>query len=356
LGGDEFVLLLTGLENIGEYKAALQRVIEAINQPVALDETSTATITSSIGIALFPQDAADPDTLLRYADQAMYAAKQNGRNRCQFFDFNLEQRMNTQRETLKRIRQGLEACEFCLYFQPKVDFGCKALVGIEALIRWQHPTQGLLEPAKFLPIVESDALALTMGDWVIREALHQMQIWRAEGVNLHVSINIFARQLHQPDFVAGLQQKLCEYPDVPPGQLQLEIAETAGLPGLPVVQRIITDCQKLGIGFSIDDFGMGYSSLATLRHLSATELKIDKGFVRDMLTYHEDQAIVVCIIALGHAFQRSVIAEGVETTEQIHRLLELGCKLMQGYGIARPMPPEKIVAWVRDFQPDRLLS
>jgi EAL domain-containing protein (putative c-di-GMP-specific phosphodiesterase class I) len=195
-----------------------------------------------------------------------------------------------------------------------------------------------------------------MGDWVIREALRQMQTWRGEGIDLKVSVNLFARQLHQPDFVASLRQMLAEYPDVPSGQLQLEITEFAALPELPLVEQVITDCRQLGIGFSIDDFGMGYSSLVYLRHLSATELKIDKGFVCDMLTNHEDKAIVEGIIALAHAFQRSSIAEGVETTEQVHRLLDFGCNVMQGYGIAHPMPSGKIVEWVRGFQPDRLLS
>jgi diguanylate cyclase (GGDEF)-like protein/PAS domain S-box-containing protein len=355
LGGDEFVLLLTGLESAEEYQTALERVIAAISQPVALDATHEATVTCSIGIALFPQDATSPDTLLRYADQAMYAAKQNGRDRYHFFDSHLERRMEARVEMLQRIRQGLADGEFCLYFQPKVDFARKALAGVEALIRWQHPVLGLLEPAEFLPAVENDCLALAMGDWVIRDALRQMQTWRRGGVDLQVSVNLFARQLQQPDFVAGLRQMLAEYPDVPPGQLQLEITEFAALPELPSVEQIITDCRQLGIGFSIDDFGMGYTSLVYLRHLSATELKIDKSFVRDMLTNHEDQAIVEGIIALAHAFQRSSIAEGVETTEQVHRLLEFGCNVMQGYRIAHPMPSGKIVEWVRGFQPDRLL-
>lgn len=356
LGGDEFVLLLTCLENAKEYQMVLDRVIQAINLPVTVDAANKATITASIGIALFPRDSSDPDSLLRQADQAMYAAKQNGRNRYQFFDIELERRISTRREMLGRIRQGLASGEFCLYFQPQVDFGRNTLAGIEALIRWQHPTLGLLEPAEFLSFVENDDLALTMGDWVIREALGQMQSWQRDGVNFQVSINVFARQLREPDFVASLQQRLSEHPDVPPVRLRLEITESAGLPEPIKVQQIIADCQQLSVGFSIDDFGTGYSSLLYLRHLPVVELKIDKSFVRGMLTNHQDLAIIEGIIALGRAFQRSVIAEGVETPEQIRRLLELGCNLMQGYKIARPMPPEQIVSWVRDFQPAQILS
>ena len=271
----------------------------------------------------------------------MYTAKQNGRNCYHFFDRPLELLMASKHETLGPIRQGLAVGEFCLYFQPQVDFGSKAVVGVEALIRWHHPADGLLEPAEFLPIVEHDDFALVMGDWVIREALRQMQIWQGDGVDLQVSINTFARQLRKPDFLPSLRQILSEYPDVPSSRLQIEITETAALPELPVVQKIIKDCQQLGVGFSIDDFGTGYCSLIYLRHLSATELKIDKSFVMDMLINQEDQAIVEGVIALGCAFHRTVIAEGVETSEQMHRLLELGCNLMQGYGIARPMPPEQ---------------
>jgi diguanylate cyclase (GGDEF)-like protein/PAS domain S-box-containing protein len=356
IGGDEFVLLLSELASLEECEQILARLLGVIAAPYHNGDTWQLEISASIGVTLFPQDAADADTLLRQADQAMYTAKQTGRNRYHFFDLPLELRMASTRETLGRIRQGLANGEFCLYFQPQVDFGSKAVIGAEALIRWQHPIDGLLEPAEFLPAVENNDLALAMGDWVIREALRQMQIWRREGVDLLVSINTFARQLRKPDFVASLQQMLSEYPDVPPSQLRIEITETAALPELPVVQQIITDCQQLGVGFSIDDFGTGYCSLIYLRHLSATELKIDKSFVLDMLINHEDKAIVESIIALGCAFQRSVIAEGVETSEQMHRLLELGCKAMQGYGIARPMPSEQIVTWVRDFQPANILS
>jgi len=356
IGGDEFVLLLTELASMEECEQVLARVLDAIAAPYHNGDTRLFEITASIGVTLFPQDAVDPDILLRQADQSMYTAKQNGRNCYHFFDLPLELLMASKRETLGRIRQGLASGEFCLYFQPQIDFSSKSVVGAEALIRWQHPIKGLLEPDEFLPAIEHNDFALAMGDWVIREALRQMQIWQREGIDLKVSVNTFANQLRMPDFLASLRQILSEYPDVHPSRLQIEITETAALPELPVVKQVITDCQQLGVGFSIDDFGTGYCSLIYLRHLSVTELKIDKSFVLDMLINHEDQAIIEGIIALGCAFQRSVIAEGVETSGQMHRLLELGCKAMQGYGIARPMPSEQIVTWVRDFQPDKLLS
>jgi diguanylate cyclase (GGDEF)-like protein/PAS domain S-box-containing protein len=356
LGGDEFVLLLTDLENVEQYLAVLERVIEAIKLPINLDESIQVSVTTSIGVTLFPQDAPDPDTLLRYADQALYSAKQNGRNCYQFFDIGLENRMATHRETVGRISQGLASGEFRLYFQPKVNFTTGLVVGMEALIRWQHPTEGLLEPKEFLPIVENDEIGLMMGNWVLREALRQMQAWADEGMKLQVSINVFARQMHQPNFMANLEHILSEHTNVPAKQLQLEITETAGLPELSLVQQIITECEQLGIGFAIDDFGTGYSSLVYLRHLSVAELKIDQSFVRGLLTNHEDQAIVEGIIGLGHAFKRSVVAEGVETAAQIHRLLALGCEIMQGYYIARPMPAGQVAAWVGNFHAERYLE
>ncbi len=355
IGGDEFVLLLSELASLDEAENILARMLGVIADPYPDNDTLQFKLSASIGVTLFPQDAAEPDILLRHADQAMYTAKQNGRNCYHFFNLPLERRMSIRSETLGRIRQGLETGEFCLYFQPKVDLDRKVLAGAEALIRWQHPVKGLLEPDEFLSVVENDDLALVMGNWVIREALRHMQIWWRDGLDLQVSINTFARQLRNPDFVASLRQILSEFPDIPPDRLQMEITETASLPELLTVQQTITDCQQLGVGFSIDDFGTGYCSLVYLRHLSATELKIDKSFVLDMLIDHENHAIIESIIALGSAFQRTVIAEGVETSEQIHRLLELGCYVMQGYCIARPMPSEKIVAWVRDFQPAQLL-
>ncbi len=355
IGGDEFVLLLTNLENNDEYHSILERVIESIKQPVILGEIQRATVSTSMGVSLFPQDAVDPGILLRYADQALYRAKQNGRNRYQFYDLKLEQVEVKKHEQLEHVKRGLAFGEFRLFFQPKVDFDCLSLAGMEALIRWQHPDLGLLEPGQFLPDVENNDMALVMGDWAIREALSTIQIWQENGIRLPVSINTFARQLHNPCFVSNLQQICSDYPNVPPNLLQIEITENAALPDLAVIQKIITDCNLLGIRFSIDDFGTGYSSLLYLRHLTAQELKIDQSFVNGMLVNRQDLAIVEGIIGLGAAFERSVIAEGVETPAQIHRLLSLGCKLMQGNVIANPMPAEKIIDWVRDFQAERFL-
>jgi diguanylate cyclase (GGDEF)-like protein/PAS domain S-box-containing protein len=349
LGGDEFVLLFTDLANAEESHPILERVLAAISVPVQI-ETTEICVSASIGVTIYPADESDADTLLRHADQAMYCVKEAGKNRYQLFNPHLDQRVTSKREELERIQQGLVAGQFCLYFQPKVEFDRNTVAGAEALIRWQHPVDGLLEPAEFLAIVEDEDLALDMGAWVIGEALRHMENWRREGIDLQISINTFARQLHRADFAANLEQKLAEYPDVPPSRLQIEITETGSLSELLEVQGIIANCRQLGIGFSIADFGTGYSSLTYLRHLAATELKIHQRFVRGMLINPEDQNIVEGIIALGRALRRSIVAEGVETTEQIHRLQQLGCALMQGYSIARPMSPQQLAIWVQEFQ------
>lgn len=225
-----------------------------------------------------------------------------------------------------------------LHYQPKVNMKTGAVIGAEALIRWQHPQRGLLAPAAFLPVVESHPVNESIGEWVIDTALQQMARWKAAGLDLAVSVNIGARQLQQRDFAQRLADLLQRYPSVMPQALELEILETSALEDLVQVYQAILGCQALGVRFALDDFGTGYSSLTHLRHLPAEVIKIDQSFVRDMLHDSNDLAIVRGVIGLAHAFQREVIAEGVETTAHGLQLLALGCERAQGYGIARPMP------------------
>ncbi len=262
-----------------------------------------------------------------------------------------DRRARDYRTILLWVEAGLTAGEFRLYYQPKVDMRRGAVIGAEALIRWQHPDEGLLPPVRFMPAVETSPLAINVGRWVMQEALRQMAAWAARGLKLPVSINLSGRDLQQPDFAVRLQKLLAEYPEVPPDWLELEILETVALEDLSVVSTRIRDCQALGVRFALDDFGTGYSSLTYLRHLPVQLLKIDQSFVRDLLADTEAQAIVEGVIGLSAAFRREVIAEGVETIEHGRRLLDLGCNLAQGYGIARPMPPEQIPDWVAGWRP-----
>ena len=349
LGGDEFVVLLVDLPTIDEGERALQRILEALAAPFVVGAT-TAMISASAGATFFPNDGADPDTLIRHADQAMYLAKQAGRNRYHLFDPEYVRRAQTHRELLERIRHGLTAGEFLLYYQPKVDMRRGTVIGVEALIRWRHPDQGLLTPGAFMAAVETSDFAQTLGYWVLESVLQQMTTWGTQGLALPVSVNLSTRHLQQPDFATQLQTLLARYPAIQPEWLELEILETAALDGIRQISHIIAACRQLGVRFAIDDFGTGYSSLMYLKHLPAQTLKIDRSFIGDLLLDPDDLAIVRGVIGLAAAFRLGVIAEGVSSVEQGVRLLELGCHQAQGYAIAWPMAAEKVPDWVRAWR------
>ncbi|HEX6736604.1 MAG TPA: EAL domain-containing protein [Azonexus sp.] len=353
LGGDEFVLLFCGLGDIRESDHAIARVISTLTHPFAIAGHSIQ-ISASIGVTLYPQDGADSDTLLRHADQAMYAAKQSGRNRFHLFDPEHDRRARARHEEIARIREGLANGEFALYYQPKVNMRKGDVIGAEALIRWQHPEQGLLLPGCFLPAIEGTDVAGELGDWVLRQALDQLAAWIADGLHLAVSVNIAGEHLQRPDFVERLGALLAAHPSVPPALLELEILETAALEDIAGVAELFAACRRLGVRFALDDFGTGYSSLTYFRRLPAEVLKIDQSFVRDMLDDPEDLAIVEGVIGLTQAFRRQVIAEGVESVEHGLVLLLLGCDEAQGFGIAQPMPAGQLPGWIGAFRPDEL--
>jgi diguanylate cyclase (GGDEF)-like protein/PAS domain S-box-containing protein len=349
IGGDEFVLVLADVHGNVELNALIERVLRACSEPIVLGEF-VLQVSASIGVTLYPQDDVEADQLMRHADRAMYEAKQNGKNRYQLFDAAQDAEFKHRGEGLQRLQVALEQAEFELHFQPKVNLRKNLVVGAEALIRWRHPQQGLLAPAKFLPLLEGHALGVRLGYWVIDTALQQMDSWLDQGFALAVSVNVSAWQFQQKDFVSQLAQMLLRYPRIDKGQLELEILETSSLENLPAVSQMMRECRQLGVHFSIDDFGTGYSSLTYLKNLPAETLKIDQSFVRDMLTDHEALAIVQGIIGLATAFNRQVIAEGVETQSHGEQLLSLGCELAQGYGIARPMPAAQMLPWVRAWE------
>jgi diguanylate cyclase (GGDEF)-like protein/PAS domain S-box-containing protein len=352
LGGDEFVILLSDLAGDEECRRVLDRLLRTCSTPYSVGDTEQSGISASIGVTVFPSDSVDPDTLIRHADHAMYVAKQAGKNRYQMFDTRLEQRIEARHATLRQLAEALKAGQFRLHFQPKVDCRRGLVVGTEALIRWQHPTMGSLSPAEFVPLIEDTDLAHDVGDWVIREALAQIARWQQDGLDIVISVNAFIRQLLHPDFVNKLAVDLANFPTVRSNQLRIEIVETAALKELDVLRLVMEDCRKLGVGFALDDFGTGYSTLAHLRHLPATEIKIDQSFVGQMLVRREDFAIVEAVIGLGRAFGREVVAEGAETPAHIASLLVLGCDVIQGYALARPMAADSFLCWVREFRPD----
>jgi EAL domain-containing protein (putative c-di-GMP-specific phosphodiesterase class I) len=228
------------------------------------------------------------------------------------------------------------------------------VTGVEALIRWQHPELGLLDPIEFLPVIENHPMIIELGEWVIESALTQISIWQETELTLPVctSVNIAASQLQQPEFAERLATLLADHPEVEPRYLELEILETSGLENVQHVSEIMNTCIAQGVNFALDDFGTGYSSLTYLRRLPVNLIKIDQSFVRDMLDDADDLAIIEGVIALAKSFKRDVIAEGVETIEHGTALLQLGCDLAQGYGIAKPMPAKDVPVWIAKWQPD----
>ncbi len=352
IGGDEFVAVLLDLQDVAASMPMLTRLLAAAAQPVQVGDL-TLQVSASLGVTFYPQaEEVDADQLLRQADQAMYQAKLAGKNRYHVFDAEQDRSVRGHHASLEHIRHALAGREFVLYYQPKVNMRTGAIIGAEALIRWQHPQQGLLPPAAFLPAIEDHPLAVDIGEWVIDTALRQMAAWKADGLDIPVSVNVGARQLQQPDFALRLRQILAAHPAIRSGYLELEVLETSALEDLARVSGIIEACRELGVSFALDDFGTGYSSLTYLKRLPISLLKIDQSFVRDMLDDPDDLAILEGVIGLATAFHRQVIAEGVETVEHGEILLQLGCELAQGYGIARPMPAADLPRWAAAWQPD----
>ncbi|MGE0081678.1 MAG: EAL domain-containing protein [Thiohalomonadaceae bacterium] len=351
LGGDEFVAVLVDLPNTGASDALLKRLLAAVSQPVHIDGTEVK-VSASLGVTFYPQaEEADADQLLRQADQAMYQAKLSGRNRYQVFDTEQYRSARGRHESVESIRTGLQRREFVLHYQPQVNMRTGEIVGMEALIRWQHPERGLMPPGFFLPVIEDHPLVIELGEWVLDTALSQLELWRAAGLAVSVSVNVSALHLQQANFVARLHELLAAHPGIGPGDLKLEVLETSALNDINHVSEVITACDRIGVSFALDDFGTGYSSLTYLKRLPATQLKIDQTFVRDMLDDPEDLAILEGTLSLAAAFRRQVIAEGVESRAHGEMLLQLGCELAQGYGVARPMPANKVLQWVKEWRP-----
>lgn len=351
MGGDEFAMLLCGLKSVEECIQALNRLLLTINLPFQIDGIS-ASVSASIGYTLFPADNSTADTLLRHADHAMYQAKLNGGRCFHLFDAEQDRYTRGQRQQRERIVQALQAGEFTLYYQPKVDLQRGTVIGMEALIRWRQPENGLRLPNEFLPQVEHTDFIIELGEWVIVNALRQLQEWRRHGLEMPVSINIAARHLMQGNFAERLQTLLAAFQDVDPRLLQLEITETAVIEDISGVTQTMELCKKLGVSFALDDFGVGYSSLTYLRRLPIDVIKIDQSFVRDMLHDNDDRAVIAGIISLSREFEREVVAEGLETSEHGVQLLRMGCHIAQGFGIAQPMPAGEVAQWLTAYQPD----
>lgn len=351
LGGDEFVVVLTDLQSLEDALPVISRMLKDVAARVRIGGLNLR-VTASIGVAVYRDaEEADAEQLLRQAGQALFEAKAGGRNRYALFSPSSDERSGHRLEIL-RIHRALAQNEFVLHYQPKVNMRTGAVVGAEALIRWQHPERGLLLPGAFLPLVENDPFSINLGEWVMETALQQMEDWQQAGLDLQVSVNMGALQLQQKDFPERLRRLLAAHPAVKPSSFELEVLESSAFQDLVQASDLLDSCHTMGVSFAIDDFGTGYASLTYLKRLPVQTVKIDRSFVCDMLDNPENLTILEGVLGLATAFRRHIVAEGVETAEQGWMLLQLGCHTAQGYGIARPMPAGELPGWVKRWQPD----
>ena len=345
LGGDEFVVVLNGVAGADEITSIVEhRLVPLIRRAHDVDGAELH-VSCSVGVAIYPDDAHDIDSLMRHADAAMYHAKFGGRDRVRFFTAELNERAQARLRLESSLRHAIERRELQLHYQPRMDARGEALVGVEALLRWQG-AEGPVSPAQFIPIAEDSGLIVPIGAWVIEEACRQQARWRAAGLGtLPVSINLSALQLRDAGLVASLREALHEHA-VPGGMLELELTESMLMDRTELTLQQLHALKALGLKLAIDDFGTGYSSLNYLNRLPIDKLKIDRSFVQAMQDDPAALAITRAIIGLGHALGLQVVAEGVERAQQVRTLRAAKCDELQGYHFARPMPADALVEWI----------
>lgn len=348
LGGDEFVAILRDVDDGRVYA----RLLESIRQPISY-KTHVLQISGSMGVTVYPDDNADADLLIRHADQAMYAAKEAGRNTYTLFDLDSHFSRKERVKVIEQIGDALKHGELELYYQPKINFNKQRLEGFEALIRWNHAGLGLLSPAYFLDHIEYTEYARSVGNFVIREAVLRLQEFARKRLPYTLSVNLSPSHFLGADFRKDLATALGDCPLDIRSRLILEVLETTALDDTEKVLENLRACRDLGVDISLDDFGTGYSSLDLFRRLPAQEIKIDKSFVMDMLENNDNFMIVSAIVSLSQSFQRRLVAEGVESAEVEAKLMELGCELGQGFFYSRPMPLEDALNWANSFTWDK---
>jgi diguanylate cyclase (GGDEF)-like protein/PAS domain S-box-containing protein len=335
-GGDEFVILLSEVARAQDAAVSAEKILQAVGSLHRIDGHDLH-LTASIGIVTYPDDGTEAEALIKHADFAMYHAKDTGRNNYQFFkpEMNL---LAVERQSLEvDLRQGLENREFELHYQPKVNLQTGSITGVEALIRWHHPRRGLVSPAQFIPIAEACGVIVPIGRWVLREACRQARAWRDAGLPaLRIAVNVSARELREKDFVAAVLAALTDT-GVEPACLELELTESFLMQDATVTGAVLQALKDLGVMLALDDFGTGYSSLSHLRRFPIDTLKIDQSFVRDLATDADDASIVNAVISMGESLNMRVVAEGVETRDQVAFLQQHGCPVAQGYYFGRPV-------------------
>ena len=345
--GDEFLVLVRNVEHWEWLGEVADRILQVVEGPVGL-ANGAARVSASIGIARFPDDAEDFESLVKSADIAMYQAKSLGRARYSFFHSELNEQLLAHMELEKQLAQAIRGGELVLHYQPQVDAVSGVLVGLEALVRWNHPERGLLFPGQFIAVAEESGLIAEMGVWTLREACRQQALWKARGLQVGtMAVNVSALEFRDHRLLDSLQAALQES-GVSPGELEVEITESVLMAETETSLRIIARLHELGVGIAIDDFGTGYSSLSYLKRLRPTQLKIDRSFVRDADTDSDSRAIVTGVISLAKALGLNMVAEGVETEQQRQFLRDAGCHTLQGFLIARPLAVDALEQWMEN--------
>ena len=343
LGGDEFILAMADIDRVEDAAKAAHRLIQAMQAPFRLDEHEIV-VTASIGISLYPDDGEDAETLLKNADSALYHAKDAGRNNYQFYNQSMNARAFARLSLEGSLRRALENREFLLHYQPQVDARSGAIVGAEALLRWRHPDLGLVSPLDFIPLAEESGLIVPIGEWVLQTACAELKVWQDAGNgSLRMAVNLSGRQFRQQDLVETVQRAIGAA-GIDPQFLELEITESMLMQDAAETTRLLDNLKALGVKLSVDDFGTGYSSLSYLKRFPLDALKIDRSFIRDIASDPDDAAITTAILAMAGGLGLEVVAEGVETMEQLAFLRSRNCQMIQGYLFSKPLPSEQVRA------------
>ncbi|WP_323002537.1 putative bifunctional diguanylate cyclase/phosphodiesterase [Denitromonas sp.] len=353
MGGDEFIVVLPELESRRQAAEVAERIIEALGAPFDI-KGHRLTVTPSIGIAIYPDDGSTADTLIQHADAAMYHAKDAGRNNFQFYESRLSTLVSARLTLENRLRRALERNEFELYYQPQVDIASGSFIGVEAMLRWRDPDEGLVDPAEFIPIAEDSGLIVPIGAWVLRTACAQAQAWRRNHlIDVPIAVNLSARQFDESgllDSVADILQDT----GLPANRLELELTESLIMRNPELTAEVLDAAKALGVMIGVDDFGTGYSSLAYLKRFPIDRLKIDRSFIADIESEPDDAAIAETIIAMAHTLRIQVLAEGVETAGQLRMLRGWACDAYQGYLCSHPLPAADMDALLRGLRAVRV--